>query len=65
MMRHFGVHSVKPTCLWANTWRVQFLDDGLLSEEQKKKSEPLAVTYRDGEGKPRCTGKRKELKESQ
>ena len=65
MMRHFGVHSVKPTCLWANTWKVQFLDDGPLSEEQKKKSEPLAVTYRDGEGKPRCTGKRKELKESQ
>ena len=64
-MRHYGVKSQKATCLWSNSWHIQYLDNGPVPKALRDASQPLAKTYRDQGGVKRCTGKKKELKESQ
>ena len=64
-MMHFGVGSMKPTCLWSNSWHIQKLDDGPVPKHVRRTAEPLATTYTDHRGVKRCVGKKKELKESQ
>lgn len=64
-MKHYGVASWKPTCLWSNSFHVKDLDLGSLTPAMKANSVPLAMTYRDARGVKRCVGKKKTLKESQ
>lgn len=64
-MRHFGVKSKKPTCLWSNSSHISKLNLGPVPKGMAVASEPLAVSYTDARGKKRCTGKKKALKESQ
>ena len=64
-MRHFGVKSQKATCLWSNSWHIQHLDNGPVPKALRDASQPLAKTYHDQGGVKRCTGKKRELKESQ
>ena len=64
-MMHFGVSSMKPTCLWSNSSHIQRLDDGPVPKDVKKTAKPLATTYTDAHGVKRCVVKKRELKESQ
>ena len=57
--------SWKPTTLWSNSWHIQKLNLGPLSTEEKQTSTPLTTSYRDRNGVRRCTGKKKQLKDSQ
>lgn len=50
-MRHYGGKSVKPTCLWSNSWRIQKVDQGPLTKDMASTAEPLATTYTDRKGK--------------
>ena len=64
-MMHFGVPSLKPTCLWSNSWHIQMLHDGPVPKALRSNAEPLAESYLDASGKKRCVGKKDKLKESQ
>ena len=64
-MRHYGVRSWKSTCVWSNSSHIHKLNMGKLTKEMKAGAMSLAKTYRDKHGKKRCTGKKRELKESQ
>lgn len=64
-MRHYGVLSWKSTCLFSNSSHIARLDLGPLTKEMKSGWEALAHTYRDGKGRKRCSGKKKQLKQSQ
>lgn len=64
-MRHFGVKTAKPTCLWSNSWHINEFDLGPVPKEARLKSETLAKTYEDKRGVKRCVGKKEALKESQ
>ena len=64
-MKHYGVASWKPTCLWSNSYHVKDLDPGPLTPAMRANSVALAMTYRDARGVKRCVGKKKILKDSQ
>lgn len=65
MMRHYGVQSLKPTCLRSNSYHLRDLNLGPLPEKLRSTCVALATTYTDARGVKRCVGKKKILKASQ
>ena len=64
-MRKYDVPSWKATMLWSNSWHIQKLDLGPMTDAERQSAVSLAKTYRDSSGKKRCVGKKKVMKQSQ